>query len=381
MNSLKNKYEPKAAIEKWKLVEKYLTSNDKTLLDVGCNFGYLVKKAYEKGIDSIGFESNKNFVDNKNNIKNKTLTPENIKNIKKYDVILLLSVSHQWNCIWGIAEEERMIKMLGNKSNKFFFQPASIKSKYKESPNILDNNEKSIINYNMNMLKRLFPSKKVSYIGKTELDNKKEKYRYLFLVAKIGSLMKCDIKMNTLNECLNYWGKTQDQNNPANYKNKKQRSKYLINILNEYNILKESNICEIGCNCGRNLNMLYKNKYKNLTGIEINNDALNKQKKFFPELRANLINSSIEDCILKFKDNEFDTIFTMAVLQHIHNDSIWIFEHIARITNEYLFLIELNVYSWEKIFTNLGFSLIEKRSCYLIKGLEKYFAWILKKNK
>jgi hypothetical protein len=70
----------------------------------------------------------------------------------------------------------------------------------------------------------------------------------------------------------------------------------------------------------------------------------------------------------------------MAVIQHIHLDSNWIFEHIKRINKKWLIIIELDLYrNYESIFTNLGYEQIEVRSCKLIQGLEKYKARIFKK--
>ncbi len=195
--------------------------------------------------------------------------------------------------------------------------------------------------------------------------------------------MNYDIKKNTLEQCLDYWQSPQDHNKTENYirPHTEQRTRYLLSLLAKYKVPKNKKVLEIGCNCGRNLNGLFIDGYKHLTGVEISNEAVEKQKEFFPDLKAKIINSSVEDCILKFKENEFHTIYTMAVLQHVHVDSNWIFKEMAKIASEYIILIELNLRDYKKIFEKNGYSLIEKRSCYLIKGLEKYFAWILKKNK
>lgn len=198
--------------------------------------------------------------------------------------------------------------------------------------------------------------------------------------------MNYDIKNNTLEECLKHWSNPKDHNQPENYNKKhaQQRSKYLINLFDKYKINKNSNILEIGCNCGRNLNYLYNAGYKKLSGIEINEKALKSMSDFFldlfMDLNLKLINSSIEDHILFFKDNQFDVIFTMAVLQHIHVDSNWIFEHIARICKKYLILIELDTRNYIDIFSKFNLSLIEQRNCTKIKGIEKYKFRIFKKK-
>ena len=191
-----------------------------------------------------------------------------------------------------------------------------------------------------------------------------------------------DIRRNTLEECLNYWINPQDHNVTKSYVKKytKERSEYLCNLFLEYNIPKNNSIFEIGCNCCRNLNYLYQRKYKLLTGIEISKKALDLQKEIFPELKAILINSSIEDYILKINDKEFETVFTMAVLQHIHIDSNWIFEHIARITKHRIIIIELEVRDYNKIFSKFGFKRIKYSIPKNVYGLSKYKTMIFERN-
>jgi hypothetical protein len=102
----------------------------------------------------------------------------------------------------------------------------------------------------------------------------------------------------------------------------------------------------------------------------------------FPQLSANakLYNAEIEDVMKKFKENEFDLVYTMAVLEHIHPDSEWIFADLARITGSYLITIEdeVNV-SWKhvprnykQIFEPLGLTQIEEGSC-ISAGLGQAF--------
>lgn len=102
------------------------------------------------------------------------------------------------------------------------------------------------------------------------------------------------------------------------------------------------NILEIGCNVGQNLNYLFSAGFDKLTGIEISEDAVVLMKKSYPRMAKNakIINKPVEDAIGTFKENEFDIVFTMAVLEHIHPDSDFIFPEMARITNRYLITIE-----------------------------------------
>ena len=89
----------------------------------------------------------------------------------------------------------------------------------------------------------------------------------------------------------------------------------------------------------------------------------------FPKLNqdAELYNSPIEDKITEFEDGEFDVCFTMAVLEHIHPESEWIFQEMVRVTSDYIILIEdEESISWRheprryaELFTDIGCELIE----------------------
>lgn len=197
--------------------------------------------------------------------------------------------------------------------------------------------------------------------------------------------MYVDIKKNTIEECLEYWSKPKDHNVPENYNIRQgvtiKRSQFLVKLFKDYKVLKNDKIIELGCNCGRNLYYLDKEGYNNLTGIDINDNAIKKSKIFFPDLKINLIKNSIEDCVLKAHDNQFDVLFSMAVIQHVSLDSNWIFKHLCRITKNYIILIELDLYrNYKKLIEESSqFKLIERLSC-VEAGLSKYKCNIFKKG-
>jgi len=100
---------------------------------------------------------------------------------------------------------------------------------------------------------------------------------------------------------------------------------------------------EIGCNVGRNINYLYINSYKNLEAIEISSDALNLFEQNYPDTYQNVTirNQPVEEALPEIEENRFDLIFTMAVLEHIHdkNDE-WLFNEIVNKTSKYMLTIE-----------------------------------------
>lgn len=188
-----------------------------------------------------------------------------------------------------------------------------------------------------------------------------------------------------------YWKKPWDGNNlPESYLRGEEKSKFLVEIVKKYST-SNAKILEIGCNVGRNLNYLFLNGFKNLEGIEISDEAVQLLKHTYPEMERHtkIHNAAVEEIIREFRDYEFDIVFTMAVLEHVHPDSEWIFSEIVRITNHILVTIEDEyAASWrafprnyKRVFTHLGMKQIEEINCGKIDGLgDSFFARIFKRR-
>lgn len=138
-----------------------------------------------------------------------------------------------------------------------------------------------------------------------------------------------------------------EKNQPNNYLKGGKRSKYLVELISNY-LHDDQKILEIGCNVGRNLNFLYNAGYMNLSGIEINKEALNLMKENFPEMymNLNLYNNPVEYAIKEIPTDSYDLVFTMAVLEHIHYESNFIFSEMTRIAEKYLVTVEDEVTTW-----------------------------------
>ena len=159
-----------------------------------------------------------------------------------------------------------------------------------------------------------------------------------------------------------------------------RRSQYLVELFHRF-VDKESSIFEIGCNVGRNLCYLYNAGYESLGGVEISETAHGIASSVFAGTDVYLLNSPIENTEIP----EVDTIFTMAVLMHIHPDSQEIFEYIASRTSR-LILIEDEKSSgprhhgrnYRKVFGEFGFKHVFDD--HRLPGLShKYIARVLSK--
>ncbi|MFP8889094.1 class I SAM-dependent methyltransferase [Natrialbaceae archaeon A-CW2] len=136
----------------------------------------------------------------------------------------------------------------------------------------------------------------------------------------------------------------------------------------------DDSILELGCGGGRHLAALHDHGYENLHGIDINEDAGEVIERNYPHLEADgtFYFDAIEDVVPTFETDAFDVVFSVETLQHIHPDNAWVFEDIARVTDDRLLTMEnepdgdellavtnvddfpLYFRNWERIFGDLG---------------------------
>jgi len=175
-----------------------------------------------------------------------------------------------------------------------------------------------------------------------------------------------------------YWSSPPDGNFANNYAGEKEsqrvRSELLVRLTEKY-CSKDGKILEIGCNVGRNLHYLHQAGFRNLCGIEISQQAVDLMVQRFPEMAesARILVGPVEEKIKELSDGEFDLVFTMAVLEHIHTESEWIFAEMARVAKDYLITLEDEAQlSWrhfprnyKKIFEPLGFQELESFECVM----------------
>jgi SAM-dependent methyltransferase len=141
-----------------------------------------------------------------------------------------------------------------------------------------------------------------------------------------------------------FWRDPDKVNRPEEYLAQEGRSRFLLEFLTPYlgSDGADPSILEIGCNVGRNLAHLHEAGYRRLTGIEINGKALGVLRATYPEMAASasLINAPVEDAIRDLPSSSMDIVFTMAVLEHIHPDSEWIFDEIVRVAGSSVVTVE-----------------------------------------
>lgn len=85
----------------------------------------------------------------------------------------------------------------------------------------------------------------------------------------------------------------------------------------KFNIPKNAKILDVGCNYGSLIYNLSRLGYKNVYGIDVNKDSINKGKKSYTFIKNRLKVYSGKK--IPFKDNSFDVVFMFDVIEHIPN--------------------------------------------------------------
>jgi SAM-dependent methyltransferase len=110
----------------------------------------------------------------------------------------------------------------------------------------------------------------------------------------------------------------------------------------DYYVTTDAAILEVGCSSGRHLEQLRQAGYENLTGIDINDESFDVMDERYPTLAetGTFHHGAIEDLVPDFEDGEFDVVYSVETLQHIHPDNEWVFEDLVRVTDDLLITAE-----------------------------------------
>lgn len=145
------------------------------------------------------------------------------------------------------------------------------------------------------------------------------------------------VQQRSKDDLHNYWRNAKDAANaPELYlgvkDSQKRRSSFLVELVSAQ-VGQGASILELGCNVGRNLHYLHQAGYTHLHAIEINEDAVRLLRESFADsaATAQILCGTIEENIRAFGDGQIDLVFTMAVLEHVHDDSEFIFKEMVRV--------------------------------------------------
>jgi SAM-dependent methyltransferase len=118
-------------------------------------------------------------------------------------------------------------------------------------------------------------------------------------------------------------------------------SETLADVFDHY-VEENAAVLEIGCGSGRHLAHLHDQGYENLTGIDINDESFDVMAETYPRLAESgtFHSGAVEEFLPEFEDGEFDVLYSVETLQHIHPDDEWVFEECARVTDDLLITAE-----------------------------------------
>ncbi|WP_336339536.1 class I SAM-dependent methyltransferase [Haloarcula brevis] len=158
-----------------------------------------------------------------------------------------------------------------------------------------------------------------------------------------------------------------------------ETSELLQSILEDH-VDRDAAVLEVGCSSGRHLAALSEAGYSDLTGVDINADALDVLAETYPELAADgsFHAMAIEEFVADVADDAYDVVFSVETLQHIHPDADWAFGELARIVDDLLITVEnedgdagevnyvdddvpLYYRDWNAVFTSRGLTELESR--------------------
>jgi SAM-dependent methyltransferase len=174
----------------------------------------------------------------------------------------------------------------------------------------------------------------------------------------------------TREERLNFWKSITNEeefagNRPADYAAK---SMGIVDFLHDFWtpwVGPENRILELGCNVGANLNGLFAKGYRNLSGMEINKNAIEAMRRVFPELAkvARISQGSLEELLPQTPSKSVDVIFTMATLIHIHPTSNFIFPEMVRVAKKYIVVIERETANCSYVFARNYRRVFQRLGC------------------
>lgn len=180
----------------------------------------------------------------------------------------------------------------------------------------------------------------------------------------------------TQKDCHDVWKQLvnshESLSNPEIYVTK---PKDIIELMNSFwspDVTPNMSVFELGCNCGVNLNWLSTYGFSNFGGIDINKNAINKMKEYYTKLykTGNFHIGSIEDKLHNISTKEYDVVFSMATLQHIHHTSNETFPEIVRIAKKYILTLENESMNYGYMFARNYKDILEPLGCKEIKNLQ-----------
>lgn len=156
---LEPEFQEKAGLEE-RLVQldRGVPADAGSLVDIGCNQGRITTHFADKGIVSLGIDISPKLIaqarrlsrDKQNcGFMTMRLTPENVWQLPEFDVVLLLSVHHNWVAEHGPEVGAEMLRQVATKARRtLVFEGPARRGRFgPHPPDFVDNDEESVTGY------------------------------------------------------------------------------------------------------------------------------------------------------------------------------------------------------------------------------------------
>jgi len=120
-------------------------------------------------------------------------------------------------------------------------------------------------------------------------------------------------------------------------------SEWLIEVLRDARLSRSHRILEVGCNCGRNLDHLFKAGFTNVFGVELNPEAADHAWTAYPRIADKIVCSDAQSYLAEQASNSFNVVFTQGVLMHIQPDEDYLFGQMARVARHLILVNEVEI--------------------------------------
>jgi SAM-dependent methyltransferase len=149
----------------------------------------------------------------------------------------------------------------------------------------------------------------------------------------------------------------------------------IVDFLHDFwspDVVPDDAVLEIGCNAGANLARLRQLGYTRLSGVDINQHAIEELRRVFPELAdtSTLYQGRVEDVLPTLASESADVVFAMSVLHHIHPTSRNVFPEMVRIARHYVCSIEPEQRVSDYVFCRNYRRVFETLGCRQVRAVE-----------
>ncbi len=120
------------------------------------------------------------------------------------------------------------------------------------------------------------------------------------------------------------------------------RSERLHTVLDD-RLDRDAAILELGCSSGRHLAHLTAHGFRNVSGIDVNDEAFDVMEQTYPELAdvGTFHHGALESIVPSFDDDQFDAVYSVETLQHLHPSCDWLIDDLDRVTANLLVTAEV----------------------------------------